>query len=253
MRPWISSAVFFFLNLCLDVCSPCQVLWDVYTEVLEATHPLHRGPTDHKRSLGPLLSLPEVYNQLFSFAHVQRETVVLAPWCESLHLIQVCGLVIVVNEAQNHSIVTYKCILLPLVVYITYCEPIASIFNLSLSTNVILPSWKSAMFMPLLKGGDPSDLNNYRPISKLPVLAKVFESMVNDQMKENLLNHNILNAFHSGFRAGHSTITATTLVTNYLITALDKRQHCAALFVDLTKAFDLVDHALLLQRLKRET
>ncbi len=62
-----------FLNLSLNVCSPSQVLWDVYTEVLEATHPLHRGPTDYKRSVGPLLSLPEVYDQLFSFAHVQRE------------------------------------------------------------------------------------------------------------------------------------------------------------------------------------
>ncbi len=95
-----------FLDLCLDVCSPCQVLGDVYTEVLEAAHPLHRGPADHKRSVGPLLSLPEVDNQLFGFAHVQREAVVLAPWCESLHLIQVCGLVIVVNEAQNHSIIS---------------------------------------------------------------------------------------------------------------------------------------------------
>ncbi len=68
-----------FLNLCLNVCSPSQVLRDVYTEVLEAAHPLHRGPTDHKRSVGPLLSLLEVHDQLFSFAHVQRETVVLAP------------------------------------------------------------------------------------------------------------------------------------------------------------------------------
>ncbi len=97
-----------FLHLCLDVCSPCQVLGDVYTEVLEAAHPLHRGPTDHKRSVGLLLSLPEVYNQLFSFAHVQRETVVLAPWCKSLYLIQVCGLIIVGNKAQNQSIVS-KC------------------------------------------------------------------------------------------------------------------------------------------------
>ncbi len=95
-----------FLNLCLNVCSPSQVLWDVYTEVLEAAHPLHRGPTDHKRSVGPLLSLPEVHNQLFSFAHVQRETVVLAPWCKFLYLIQVCGLIIVGNEAQNHSIIS---------------------------------------------------------------------------------------------------------------------------------------------------
>ncbi len=95
-----------FLDLCLNVCSPSQVLGDVYTEVLEAAHPLHRGSTDHKRSVGPLLSLPEVHDQLFSFAHVQRETVVLAPWCESLHLIQVCGLIIVVSEAQNHSIIS---------------------------------------------------------------------------------------------------------------------------------------------------
>ncbi len=58
-----------FLDLCLNVCSPSQVLGNVYTEVLEAVHPLHRGPTDHKRSVGPLLSLPEVHNQLFSFAH----------------------------------------------------------------------------------------------------------------------------------------------------------------------------------------
>ncbi len=68
-----------FLNLRLNVCSPSQVLRNVYTEVLEAAHSLHRGPTGHKRSVGPLLSLPEVHDQLFSFAHVLRETVVLAP------------------------------------------------------------------------------------------------------------------------------------------------------------------------------
>ncbi len=67
-----------FLNLGLNVCSPSQVLGDVYTKIIEAAHPLHRGPTDRK-SVGPLLSLPEVHDQLFSFAHVQKETVVLAP------------------------------------------------------------------------------------------------------------------------------------------------------------------------------
>ncbi len=56
----------------------CAVLGDVYTEVLEATHPLHRGPTDHKRSAGLLLSLPEVHDQLFSFAHVGTATTVSA-------------------------------------------------------------------------------------------------------------------------------------------------------------------------------
>ncbi len=87
-----------FLNLCLNVCSPSQVLGAVYTRVLETAHPPHRGPTDHKRSVGPLLSLPEVHNQLDSFGHIQRET--------ALYLIQVCGLIIVGNEAQNHSIIS---------------------------------------------------------------------------------------------------------------------------------------------------
>ncbi len=62
-----------FLDLCLNVCSPSQVLGDVYTEVHEAAHPLHRGPTDHKRSVESLLSLPEVHDQFFSFAHIQRD------------------------------------------------------------------------------------------------------------------------------------------------------------------------------------
>ncbi len=88
------------------MCSPSQVLGDVYTEVLEAAHPLSRGSTDHKRSLGPVLSLPEVHDQLFSFAYIQRETVFLAPWCKCLYFIQVCGLIIIGNEAQNHNIIS---------------------------------------------------------------------------------------------------------------------------------------------------
>ncbi len=95
-----------FLNLCLNVCSPSQVLGDVYTEVLEAAYPLHRGPTDHKRSVGQQVSLSEVHNQLFSFAHIQRERQLSWHHDVSLYLIQVCGLIIVGNEAQNHSIIS---------------------------------------------------------------------------------------------------------------------------------------------------
>ncbi len=86
-RPWISSAV-------ADGTVFAWLSWPVFECVQSKSgprrclhrgtwscSPLHRGPADHKRSVGPLLSLPEVYNQLFSFAHVQRETVVLAPWC----------------------------------------------------------------------------------------------------------------------------------------------------------------------------
>lgn len=129
-------------------------------------------------------------------------------------------------------------------------EPIAHIFNLSLLSNSIPKSWKAAYVLPLHKGGDPSELNNYRPISKLSALSKILESLVNVQLKQFLADKNILNNFQSGFRSGHSTITAATLVTNDIIGALDKKQHAAALFVDLSKAFDSVDHGLLLTKLR---
>ncbi len=76
------------------------------------------------------------------------------------------------------------------------------------------------MVLSLLKGGDPFELDNYRPISRLSVIAKVFESLVNDQVKQFLMENNILNEFQSGFRSGHSTITAAMLTTNYIITCL---------------------------------
>ncbi len=63
------------------------------------------------------------------------------------------------------------------------------------------------------------------------------------------MENNILIEFQSGFRSGHSTITAAMLTTNDIITCLDNKQYCAALFVDLSKAFDSVDHKILLQRL----
>lgn len=127
--------------------------------------------------------------------------------------------------------------------------PLTYLFNLSLDTNEIPLIWKSAFVFPLLKGGDPTVLNNYRPISKLSVLAKVMETLVNEQLKEFLTINNILSNFQSGFRKKHSTTTAALKVVNDFIDSLDKKQHCAALFIDLSKAFDTVDHAILKQRL----
>lgn len=133
----------------------------------------------------------------------------------------------------------------------TYLVPhITHIFNLSVHTGTFPRVWKTAYVTPLHKGGDTSDLNNYRPISKLPYLAKLLESLVKEQLLAFLSANSILSPNQSGFRKKHSPITAATLVLNDIITALDRGQHCAALFIDISKAFDTVDHSVLLEKLK---
>uniref|UniRef100_A0A3Q3BE22 Reverse transcriptase domain-containing protein n=1 Tax=Kryptolebias marmoratus TaxID=37003 RepID=A0A3Q3BE22_KRYMA len=130
-------------------------------------------------------------------------------------------------------------------------EPLAHIFNLSLISNKIPSVWKSAFVLPLFKSGEPSQVNNYRPISKLCIPAKIFEKLVADQLKIFLESNCILQTVQSGFRKKHSTVTATLKVINDLIQALDNKKHCVALFIDLSKAFDTVNHKLLIDILHR--
>uniref|UniRef100_A0A3B1IPA0 Reverse transcriptase domain-containing protein n=1 Tax=Astyanax mexicanus TaxID=7994 RepID=A0A3B1IPA0_ASTMX len=125
------------------------------------------------------------------------------------------------------------------------------IFNLSVLSCRIPRVWKTAHVIPLHKGGEATELNNYRPISKLSCLAKSLESLVNSQLKSFLNENSILSNYQSGFREGHSTISAVTLVLNDLYSDCIQKKHCAAVFIDLTKAFDTVGHTLLLRNLKK--
>ncbi len=130
-------------------------------------------------------------------------------------------------------------------------EPITYIFNLSLEQNIIPRSWKTAHVTPLFKNGDPTITDNYRPISKLSLLVKILGSLVSDQLKDFLTVNNILIPSQSGFRKGYSTITAATKVVDDIVSTIDCKESCAALFVDLSKAFDTVDHTILLKCLSK--
>ena len=121
------------------------------------------------------------------------------------------------------------------------------IFNLTLLTGTIPVLWKTAFVLPLHKNGSSDDLNNYWPISKLLWLAKVLERLVNNQIRSFLSDLAILNVFQSGFRPGHGTVSAAARILNDIASALDNKQDCAALFIDLTQAFYTVNHSILIK------
>ena len=117
--------------------------------------------------------------------------------------------------------------------------PITSLFNLSFVLSEISNDWKAAAVIPLFKGGDTLHLNCYRPTSILPCLSKVFESQVSKQILDHFESHRTFSAMQSDFQADHRCTSTTLKVLNDIITAIDKRQYCAAVFIDLAKAFDV--------------
>lgn len=130
--------------------------------------------------------------------------------------------------------------------------PIASIINFSISSGYFPKAWKSAIVRPGFKSGDSTSLHNYRPISILPAISKIAEKWVAEQIVHHLnSNSPSLHAMQFGFRSKHSTEMATCLFIEKTKSFLDKGDVVGAVFSDLSKASDTVNHSVLLTKLSK--
>ena len=123
--------------------------------------------------------------------------------------------------------------------------------NLSLSTGSVPDEWRKARVVPLYKSGGRENMDNYRPISILPVLSKILEKAVNFQLQQYLKKLDLLSPAQSGFRQHHSTESAVIYFTDEIRRNADAGRLTGALFVDLKKAFDTVPHKELISKLER--
>ena len=119
-----------------------------------------------------------------------------------------------------------------------------------MSSHVFPDKLKISKIIPIHKSDDASLVQNYRPISILPALSKIFERAVYNRIFQFLTGNNILFYHQFGFRPGHSTSHALINLVNKIATAVDSNKYLAGVFLDLSKAFDTLDHDILLTKLE---
>ena len=129
---------------------------------------------------------------------------------------------------------------------------ITDIVNASLETGLVPQSFKQAIVKPLLKnsGLDPDNLKNYRPVSNLPFVSKILEKVVLEQLSNHIARNGLQVCFQSAYRQHHSTETALLRIVNDLLQVIDKGKSTILTLLDLSAAFDTLDHDILLGRLR---
>ena len=128
-------------------------------------------------------------------------------------------------------------------------EPLAHIFNQSFLTGSFPDLYKIAKVIPLFKSGDKNNPTNYRPISLLPAFAKILEKLMHKRLISFLTKNDIIIPSQYGFLKGHSTEQAMLEISHRITEAIEQKQFILGIFLDLSKAFDTIDHNILLSKL----
>ena len=128
-------------------------------------------------------------------------------------------------------------------------ETVTYIYNLCIDKNYFPKAFKQAKVIPIYKSGDNKDPSNYRPISILSVLSKPLEKHINKHLLSYLKTNELIHPNQSGFREHHSCHTALTTLVDTFYKNINKNEFTGVLFVDFAKAFDVIDHDLILRKL----
>ena len=130
-------------------------------------------------------------------------------------------------------------------------QPVASLINLSLTSGIFPHKLKVAKVIPIYKSDDKAQFSNYRPISILNVFSKLFEKVLACRINKFLMKYDVLFSHQFGFRTGHSSYMAMTTFLNIITDELDKGNKSISIFLDLSKAFDTLDHSILLHKINK--
>ena len=121
-------------------------------------------------------------------------------------------------------------------------KPLEIIFNQCLETGVFPSEWKKGNIVPIHKKGDKQMLQNYRPVSLLPICGKILERLMFNEMFEFFIENKLISSSQSGFKPGDSCINQLLSITHEIYSSFDEGLEVRSVFLDISKAFDKVWH-----------
>ena len=127
--------------------------------------------------------------------------------------------------------------------------PLSHILNKCFEQGIFPDQLKIARVCPIFKSGLVTDISNYRPISILNSFSKIFEKAIYNRLVTYIEKYNVISQCQFGFRKNYSTSMALLNLYDYISKAIDKGQYCMGVFIDLSKAFDTINHNILLEKL----
>ena len=122
-------------------------------------------------------------------------------------------------------------------------------FNTLMTQGNFPDKLKLAKITPIFKKGNAELLENYRPVSILPIFGKIFEKIIYTRLYSFIISQGVLQEKQFGFREGHSTSQALNCSVEFIIKSIKAKQHVLGMFIDLSKAFDTLDDDILLDKL----
>ena len=133
--------------------------------------------------------------------------------------------------------------------YHLFIDPLLHVMNLSIENGFFPDEMKLAKIIPLHKSGDTMNISNYRPVSVLPIFSKILERIMYNRLINFINKNEILYKYQFGFRSNHSANMALITLVDKIMSALDNGNIVIGLFLDLKKAFDTVNHRILIDKL----
>ena len=133
----------------------------------------------------------------------------------------------------------------------SFCRPLEVIFNDCLASGIYPSDWKKGNIVPVYKKNDKQRLNNYRPISLLPICRKIFERLIFNEMFGFFIENDLISQHQSGFKPGDSCINQLLSITHEIYQSFDEGFDVRSVFLDISKAFDKVWHDGIIFKMKQ--